>query len=75
MQGKLLIAVLVLGITGPAQARSSHHYSHHSRGGHVDGFRTGHCKTSRCFSRHLGGRYVYPLTSPKYGNRANRRHY
>jgi hypothetical protein len=56
---KLLGLVLISALlVANAEARSSR--------GKVYGFRTGHCKTSSCYSKHPNGSYVHPLTERKH---------
>lgn len=53
----VIVATLLIAMSH-ADARSSH--------GRVYGFRTGHCKTSSCYSKHRSGTYVHPLTRKKH---------
>jgi hypothetical protein len=48
---RILIALAFAACAIPAQARDTRPY---------DGFRTGQCKSSSCYSKHPGGTYVYP---------------
>lgn len=68
---KIVPALMALAlITVPANALArvhsgGHRDGGHRSGGHVYGFRTGHCKSARCFRKHPNGTYVHPLTSRK----------
>jgi hypothetical protein len=60
---RLFIAlVTVIGIAAPALARKSDDRTY-------SGFKTGHCKTESCFSKHQGGSYSHPY---HYGHKRPR---
>jgi hypothetical protein len=76
-----LIALALIAVPGSALARGhggGHHSgSHHGAGSHHGGhhasgsyrgattFRTGHCKSAKCFRKHPNGTYVHPITPRK----------
>jgi hypothetical protein len=64
-----LIALVLISMPANALARGhsgGHSGGSHRYGGHVYGFRTGHCKSAACYRKHPNGTYVHPLTKRKH---------
>ncbi len=64
-----LLALALIAVPAGALARGSggHHSGSHTTYSHHGGteFRTGHCKSAKCFKKHPNGTYVHPITPRK----------
>jgi len=68
VSGLLALALVALPASALARGSGRHHSgSHGTTHSHSSAteFRTGHCKSAKCYKKHPGGTYVHPITPRK----------